>query len=55
MSQMKRVSKSSMEERKKYMKELMLQYHPDKNNAGHAKAVFQFVNAQKDWFMQGAS
>mmetsp|Transcript_133804 Transcript_133804/g.286170 ORF Transcript_133804/g.286170 Transcript_133804/m.286170 type:complete len:910 (-) Transcript_133804:76-2805(-) len=41
-------------ERKKTLKELMLEYHPDKNNDLYAKDVFQFVNASKGWFLNDA-
>merc|ERR1712151_1495333 len=30
--------------RKKILKDLMLEYHPDKNNCIYAKDVFQFIN-----------
>lgn len=39
-------------ERKKALKELMLEYHPDKNHGDHAKDVFQYVNNAKSWFLQ---
>jgi len=41
-------------ERKKVMKELMLEFHPDKNSAEHAKEVFQYVNNSKSWFLHEA-
>lgn len=37
--------------RKKFIKELMLQYHPDKNQTEDAKEVFQYVNGSKSWFL----
>mmetsp|Transcript_87602 Transcript_87602/g.221002 ORF Transcript_87602/g.221002 Transcript_87602/m.221002 type:complete len:352 (-) Transcript_87602:94-1149(-) len=40
--------------RKKAMKELMLEYHPDKNKQTNAKEVFQYVNNAKSWFLQGS-
>lgn len=41
-------------DRKKVMKELMLEYHPDKNSAPHAKEMFQYVNNSKSWFLHEA-
>lgn len=41
-------------DRKKVMKELMLEFHPDKNSAPHAKEVFQYVNNSKSWFLHEA-
>jgi hypothetical protein len=38
-------------ERKRIMKELMFEYHPDKNHAPDAKEIFQFINASKSWFL----
>jgi hypothetical protein len=38
-------------DRKKLMKELMFEYHPDKNQASDAKEIFQFVNSSKSWFI----
>lgn len=43
-----------LEERKKLFKQLMLEYHPDKNQDKYAKDVFQFINASRGWFLQGA-
>eukprot|EP00928_Gymnodinium_smaydae_P030804 TRINITY_DN22796_c0_g1_i1.p1 TRINITY_DN22796_c0_g1~~TRINITY_DN22796_c0_g1_i1.p1 ORF type:complete len:956 (+),score=195.45 TRINITY_DN22796_c0_g1_i1:87-2954(+) len=40
-----------VEDRKRILRELMLQYHPDKNSAANAKEVFQFVNASRSWFL----
>lgn len=37
--------------RKKLFKELMLEYHPDKNHQAHAKEVFQFINNSRRWFL----
>lgn len=37
--------------RKKTMKELLFEHHPDKNDAEHAKEVFQAVNNAKGWFL----
>jgi hypothetical protein len=38
-------------DRKKLLKELMFEYHPDKNNAPDAKQIFQTINASKSWFI----
>jgi len=38
-------------DRKKALRELMLEYHPDKNDSRHAKEVFQFINASRAWFL----
>jgi len=38
-------------ERKKALRELMLEYHPDKSSDEHAKEVFQFINASRAWFL----
>eukprot|EP00930_Biecheleria_cincta_P055758 TRINITY_DN42038_c0_g1_i1.p1 TRINITY_DN42038_c0_g1~~TRINITY_DN42038_c0_g1_i1.p1 ORF type:complete len:748 (-),score=94.49 TRINITY_DN42038_c0_g1_i1:95-2338(-) len=40
--------------RKKKLKELLVQYHPDRNETEHAKEVFQFVNNAKEWFLADA-
>ena len=40
------------EEKKKLMRELQLEYHPDKNDDPLAKTVFQFVQGAKPWYMQ---
>lgn len=42
----------SAEEKKKMLRELQLEYHPDKNDDPLAKTVFQFVQGSKPWFMQ---
>jgi len=39
-------------EKKKILRDLQLQYHPDKNDDPLAKTVFQFVQGSKPWFMQ---
>lgn len=41
-------------DRKKALRELMLEYHPDKNSEADAKDMFQFINASKDWFLVDA-
>ena len=38
-------------ERKKALREMMLEYHPDKSSDVHAKEVFQFINASRGWFL----
>lgn len=38
-------------ERKKVMRELVLEHHPDKNSDPYAKDMFQFINASKGWFL----
>lgn len=38
-------------ERKRALRELMLEFHPDKNSDAHAKDVFQYINASRDWFL----
>jgi len=40
--------------RKKVLKDLMLEYHPDKNSGEHAKEVFQFINGARGWFLHDA-
>lgn len=42
----------SAEDKKKMMRELQLEYHPDKNDDPLAKTVFQFVQGAKPWYMQ---
>uniref|UniRef100_A0A7S4T7F7 SbsA Ig-like domain-containing protein n=1 Tax=Alexandrium monilatum TaxID=311494 RepID=A0A7S4T7F7_9DINO len=39
-------------ERKKTLRDLMLEYHPDKNDASHAKEIFQFINSSREWFLR---
>ena len=38
-------------DRKKALREMMLEYHPDKSSDEHAKEVFQFINAARSWFL----
>lgn len=40
-----------MAERKKALREMMLEYHPDKSSDEHAKEFFQFINASRSWFL----
>ncbi|CAE7322107.1 unnamed protein product [Symbiodinium natans] len=37
--------------RRKLFKELLVEYHPDKNSSAHAKEVFQYVNNARSWFL----
>jgi hypothetical protein len=38
--------------RKKMLKDLMLEHHPDKNDGSEtAKEVFQFINGARGWFL----
>lgn len=37
--------------RRKLFKELLVEYHPDKNSSSHAKEVFQYVNNARSWFL----
>merc|ERR1712046_500466 len=38
-------------ERKLLLRQLMLDFHPDKNCEHHATEVFQFINASRSWFL----
>eukprot|EP00929_Paragymnodinium_shiwhaense_P036694 TRINITY_DN19629_c0_g1_i1.p1 TRINITY_DN19629_c0_g1~~TRINITY_DN19629_c0_g1_i1.p1 ORF type:complete len:806 (+),score=117.02 TRINITY_DN19629_c0_g1_i1:179-2596(+) len=40
--------------RKKMIKDLMLEYHPDKNSDSKAKEIFQHINNAKSWFLHDA-
>lgn len=40
--------------RKKALRDLMLEFHPDKNNSEHAKEIFQYINNAKNWFLQAS-
>jgi hypothetical protein len=42
---------ADLADRKKVVKDLMLEYHPDKNSSQYAKEVFQYINASKGWFL----
>jgi curved DNA-binding protein CbpA len=48
---MRDLMESSIAERKKVLRELVLEWHPDKNNDPNAKDIFQFINAQRGWFL----
>lgn len=37
--------------RKQTFRELLLEYHPDKNQSFDSKEVFQVVNASRVWFL----
>jgi len=52
--QLEKTHKESIASRKKTFKFLCLQWHPDKNqdNMEVATAVFQYVQAQKDWYLK---
>lgn len=52
--QMRDMMDQPLAARKKVLKDLMLEYHPDKNSQSHAKEVFQYVNNAKGWFLQGS-
>jgi len=41
----------SSAERKKALRDLLVEFHPDKNNDAHAKEVFQYVNNARSWFL----
>lgn len=49
--QMRDMMDQPMGARKKTFKDLMLEYHPDKNSHPRAKEVFQFVNNARGWFL----
>lgn len=53
--QLRALMSAPMAERKQYLRDLMLAYHPDKNNDAIAKDVFQFINASRAWFLLGAA
>lgn len=40
--------------RKKTLKDLLVEHHPDKNPDEHATEVFQAVNNARSWFLHGA-
>lgn len=42
----------TLDQRKKMIHGLMLQYHPDKNQEPWAAEVFRFVNGNKEWFLR---
>lgn len=49
--QLKDQMEAPIADRKKVMKALQLEYHPDKNSSPYAKEVFQYINASKGWFL----
>merc|ERR1712224_1186982 len=41
--------------RKKMLKDLMLEHHPDKNaGSDSAKKIFQYINGARAWFLHDA-
>jgi len=48
---MRELLNSPIAERKKFMRELMLEYHPDKNSSVFANEICQFINASRSWFL----
>uniref|UniRef100_A0A7S4VNM9 SbsA Ig-like domain-containing protein n=2 Tax=Alexandrium monilatum TaxID=311494 RepID=A0A7S4VNM9_9DINO len=52
--QMRAAMEEPMQVRKKMYKDLMLEYHPDKNSQSYAKEVFQYVNNARGWFLCGS-
>mmetsp|Transcript_1027 Transcript_1027/g.1918 ORF Transcript_1027/g.1918 Transcript_1027/m.1918 type:complete len:120 (-) Transcript_1027:8-367(-) len=38
-------------DRKKVLRDMMLEYHPDKNAHESATELFQFVNSAREWFL----
>lgn len=52
---MREVMNEPVAVRKKVLKDLMLEHHPDKNaGSDSAKEVFQFINAARGWFLHDA-
>jgi len=50
--QMRTMMNEPLAVRKKMIKDLMLEHHPDKNAGSEsAKEVFQFINAARGWFL----
>ena len=48
---MRRLMEAPIADRKKALKDLLFEYHPDRNSTKYAKEVFQFVNAAKGRFL----
>lgn len=40
-----------LEERKKIVRERMVEFHPDKNREDYAKEAFQFINSSRSWLL----
>jgi len=51
---MREMMDEPLDVRKQTFRELVLEYHPDKNANPDAKEVFQVVNEAKGWFLQSA-
>jgi len=49
--QLRALMDKPLAERKKAIKDLLVEFHPDKNSAAHAKEVFQYVNNARAWFL----
>jgi len=49
--QLRAMMDQPIDKRKKAFKELLVEYHPDKNPEAHAKDVFQYVNNARGWFL----
>lgn len=52
--QMRTMMNEPLAVRKKILKDLMLEHHPDKNTGDKAKEVFQFINGARAWFLHDA-
>lgn len=50
--QMEERRNEPLNDRKKFFKDLLLKWHPDKNSSEFAKDVVRFLQAQKDWFLK---
>lgn len=50
--QMEERQNEPLNDRKRFFKELLLKWHPDKNDSEFAKDVVRFLQAQKDWFLK---
>lgn len=53
-NQMREQMTEPLDVRKQFFRELLLEYHPDKNSNPYAKEVFQVVNDSKTWFLRSA-
>jgi hypothetical protein len=50
--QMEERRNDPLNDRKRFFKELLLKWHPDKSSSEFAKDVVRFLQAQKDWFLK---